>query len=196
LQAGLDFQDRLARFLENHDEPRAAAVFPPEIHRAAAVISFFTPGLRFFHQGQLEGARKKVPVHLGRGPREAVDESLREFYDRLLTALQDKVVRTGEWQLLDCQPAWEGNATHDDFIACAWSQSTDDLRLVTVNYGSNQGQCHVRPPWPQLIGRRWRLQDRLGDAVYERDGEQLLAPGLYLDLPPWGYHVFTLDAVD
>ncbi|WDT75913.1 MAG: alpha-amylase family glycosyl hydrolase [Candidatus Manganitrophus sp.] len=30
LWAGLDFQDRLARFLENHDEPRAAAVFPPK----------------------------------------------------------------------------------------------------------------------------------------------------------------------
>jgi len=27
LYAGLDFQDRLARFLENHDEPRAAATF-------------------------------------------------------------------------------------------------------------------------------------------------------------------------
>ena len=30
LRAGLDFQDRLARFLENHDEPRAAATFTPE----------------------------------------------------------------------------------------------------------------------------------------------------------------------
>ena len=27
--AGLDYQDKLARFLENHDEPRAAATFPP-----------------------------------------------------------------------------------------------------------------------------------------------------------------------
>jgi glycosidase len=34
--AGLDYQDRMARFLENHDEPRAAATFPPEVHRAAA----------------------------------------------------------------------------------------------------------------------------------------------------------------
>ena len=27
--AGLDYQNKLARFLENHDEPRAAATFPP-----------------------------------------------------------------------------------------------------------------------------------------------------------------------
>ena len=37
LQAGLDYQGRLARFLENHDEPRAAATFAPDAHRAAAV---------------------------------------------------------------------------------------------------------------------------------------------------------------
>jgi hypothetical protein len=27
--AGLDYQSKMARFLENHDEPRAAAAFPP-----------------------------------------------------------------------------------------------------------------------------------------------------------------------
>src|SRR5262244_3240253 len=70
LLAGLDYQDKLARFLENHDEPRAAATFPFEMHRAAAIITFLTPGLRFFHQGQLQGKRVKIPMHLGRGPRE------------------------------------------------------------------------------------------------------------------------------
>ena len=33
LLAGLDFQDHLARFLENHDEQRAAATFPLDVHR-------------------------------------------------------------------------------------------------------------------------------------------------------------------
>jgi hypothetical protein len=37
-----------------------------------------------------------------------------------------------------------------------------------------------------------RLVDRMGDAVYERDGDTLLASGLYLDMPAWGYHVFAL----
>jgi glycosidase len=49
--AGLDYQNKLVRFLENHDEPRAAATFSPEVHEAAAVITFLSPGLRFFHQG-------------------------------------------------------------------------------------------------------------------------------------------------
>ena len=81
LYAGLDYQDKMARFLENHDEPRAAATFSPDIHEAAAVITFFSPGLRFFHQGQFEGRTKRISPHLGRGPDEPVNEQLQEFYD-------------------------------------------------------------------------------------------------------------------
>ena len=66
--AGLDYQNKLARFLENHDEPRAAATFPPGVHEAAAVITFLSPGLRFFHQGQFEGRKKRISPHLCRGP--------------------------------------------------------------------------------------------------------------------------------
>ena len=73
LHAGLDYQDHLARFLENHDEPRAAATFEPDEHRAAAVVTFFAPGLRFFHQGQFEGREARISMHLGRGPDEATD---------------------------------------------------------------------------------------------------------------------------
>ena len=58
--AGLDYENRLARFLENHDEPRAAATFLPGQHQAAAVRTYLSPGLRFFHQGQFEGRRKRI----------------------------------------------------------------------------------------------------------------------------------------
>ena len=74
--AGLDYQNKLARFLENHDEPRAAATFPPGIHEAAAVITFLSPGLRFFHQGQFEGRKKRISPHLCRAPDEPVDPEL------------------------------------------------------------------------------------------------------------------------
>jgi hypothetical protein len=77
LQAGLDYQDRLARFLENHDEPRAAATFAPDVHQAAAIITFLSPGLRFFHQGQFEGRRKRISPHLVRAPVEAPDTTCR-----------------------------------------------------------------------------------------------------------------------
>lgn len=103
--AGLDYQNKLARFLENHDEPRAAATFSPEVHEAAAVTTFLSPGLRFFHQGQFEGRKKRISPHLVRGPEEPVDQRLKQFYDRLLAVLRKPVVRIGAWQLLECVPA-------------------------------------------------------------------------------------------
>jgi hypothetical protein len=192
LYAGLDYQDRLARFLENHDEPRAAATFPPGMHEAAAVITFLTPGLRFFHQGQFEGRRKRISPHLVRAPLEPVDETLRQFYDALLAVLGQPAVRDGQWQLLECRPAWDGNWTWDGFLAYSWQGPGAERLLVTVNYGPTQGQCYVRLPFDDLIGQAVRLQDRLSPAVYDRRGDDLLAPGLFLDMPPWGYHVFEL----
>ena len=86
--AGLEYQNKLARFLENHDEPRAAATFSPEVHEAAAVITFLSPGLRFFHQGQFQGRQKRISPHLVRGPDEPIDQQLEQFYDRLLAVLR------------------------------------------------------------------------------------------------------------
>src|SRR4029453_18735524 len=39
LHAGLDYQERLARFLENHDEPRAAAALADGTHQAPGVLT-------------------------------------------------------------------------------------------------------------------------------------------------------------
>src|SRR5262249_34584158 len=106
--AGLDYQDKMARFLENHDEPRAAPVFSPEVQEAAAIVTFLSPGLRFFHQGQFEGRKKRISPHLGRGPNEPRDQRLEAFYQRLLAVLRQPAVRDGGWQLLECAPAWDG----------------------------------------------------------------------------------------
>ena len=190
--AGLDYQNKLARFLENHDEPRAAATFPPEVHEAAAVITFLSPGLRFFHQGQFEGRRKRISPHLVRGPDEPVDRGLKQFYDRLLAVLRQPVVRDGDWQLLECVPAWDGNWTWDCFLAFAWQGAGDERLLVTVNYAPNQSQCHVRLPFADLGNSQWRLKDLLGDATYDRDGNDLQGRGLYLDERPWSARVFAL----
>jgi hypothetical protein len=193
LQAGLDFQNKSARFLENHDEPRAAATFPPEAHEAAAIITFLAPGLRFFHQGQFEGRTKRISPHLVRGPEEPVDQRLAGFYNRLLAVLRDPAVRDGCWQLLACRPAWEGNWTADCFVAFSWTGKNGGEMLAIVNYSDHQSQCYLTMPWKDLAGRGWRLRDRMGADLYERDGEELAARGLYLDLPAWAYHVFDVQ---
>ena len=192
--AGMDYQNHLVRFLENHDEPRAAAAFNLDTHRAAAVITFFSPGLRFFHQGQREGKRARIPVQIRRGPVEVPDLTLISFYDQLIACLKEPVFREGAWQLLDARSAWAGNGTHAAFIAFAWSD-LDERRLIVVNYSSHPSQCYLALPWDNLSGNTWRLTDRLGTAVYDRSGDDLSNRGLYLDLPAWGYHVFTVEPI-
>lgn len=192
LLAGLDYQDKLARFLENHDEPRAAAVFSPEAHRAAAVITFLAPGLRFFHEGQFEGRKKRVSPHLCRRPDEPVDADLASFYTKLLDMLRRPLPREGNWRLLECAPAWEGNWTNDCFVSFAWESSTGERLVIAVNYAPHASQCYVRLPFEDLATGEWRLEDLLSADGYTRGGEELASRGLYLDVPAWRPHVFQV----
>jgi hypothetical protein len=191
--AGLDYQYKLARFLENHDEPRAAATFPPGVHQAAAVITFLSPGLRFFHQGQFTGRKKRISPHLVRAPRESPDKEMGEFYDHLLAILRKPIVKSGEWQWLPCQPAWDGNGSWDSFVAHSWRGSGGERMLIIVNYAPHPSQCYLHLPFPEIKNCSVRLQDLLSSACYIREGDELLERGLYLDLQPWSYHVFDLE---
>jgi glycosidase len=192
LHADPEFQRRSVRFLENHDEPRAAAAFPPRVHRAAAVIAFLVPGLRFVHEGQRSGRHLRASNHLRRRSPEPIDLELAAFYARLLGGAHRPVVRDGQWRLLPVRPAWDGNPTWDRFIAFAWELGNRRL-LVAVNYGPTQGQCYVDLQAPDLGGRTWHLTDRLNPAVtYKRDGGDLARRGLYLDLAAWGHHLFEV----
>jgi glycosidase len=187
------YQRRSVRFLENHDEPRAAETFPLEVHRAAAVIAFFAPGLRFFHEGQLEGRRTRVSMHVGRRPDEPVDPAIQAFYSRLLACLRQPEVHEGQWSLWVCRSAWAGNDTWQNMIVTTWVQEERRL-VVVVNYSAHPSQCYVTFDLPNIAGRRFNMVDLLGDARYERDGDGLTQNGLYLDVPPWGHHVFELRA--
>jgi hypothetical protein len=184
------YQDRSVRFLENHDEPRAAATFLPPKERAAAIVAFTARGMRFFHEGQFEGRRVHVSMHLGRRPWEPVDDELRTFYGRLLECLKRPEIHDGDWQLAGVREAWSGNPTHQQLIVSTWQQDERRL-LVAVNYGASPAQGYVTSGMSGLRGRSFTLVDLMGDARYQRSGDDL-ANGLYLELPAWGYNVFSL----
>lgn len=192
LLAGLDYQDKLARFLENHDEARAAEAFTDDIHKAAAVLTYLSPGLRFLHQGQLEGHRVRVSPHLGRAPNEPVNEFLQQFYLRLLKIVRSDVVRNGNWQLLNCTPGWEGNPTHLYFVVFVW-EHVDQRLVVAVNYSPHQSQCHVQLPLDSLAGKLWKLSDLLASESYQWQGDDLRGRGLFLDMRPWQASVFAME---
>jgi hypothetical protein len=189
LGADLAHQEKLVRFLENHDEPRAAATFSAPQHRAAAVVAATLPGARLFHEGQLEGRHVRLPVFLARRPVEPVDLDLKAFYTDLLKAIRAGGFREGAWRLCELS-GWPDNAGYLNLVAWCWQQGKSRC-LIVVNLSDMQSQALVRVPWEDLVGRDWLLRDLISGVEYRRNGNQMMKTGLYVDLEPWGYHFFN-----
>ncbi len=191
LGADLTYQEKLIRFIENHDEPRAAAAFSPEKEKAAAIIAATLPGAMLFHEGQFEGRKTRVPVFLGRRPNEVPDHACRLFYSRLLAAIDTPMFREmlhqGQWTLCPCL-GWPDNLSSRKLGAWCWTMGRtreNNRCLVLVNLSPGNVQARVRVPWVDLAGSVWRLNDALSEAGYDRDGDEIQNQGLYVDLAPW-----------
>ncbi|MFI0089535.1 alpha-amylase [Streptomyces bobili] len=189
LRADLTHQRGLVRFLENHDEPRAAATLPGERGRAAAVTVATLPGATLWHEGQFEGRRVRPPVFLSRRPTEPADEALRGFHARLLRAATE--VRRGEWRL--CTPTgWPDDDSHRALLSWTWTHP-DARHLVVVNHCDRPARARLPLPWDDLRGRTLRLTDLLTSRTYDREGDELAGQGLFVDLGPWQGHVFRVS---
>ncbi|HEY6290221.1 MAG TPA: alpha-amylase family glycosyl hydrolase [Terriglobia bacterium] len=187
LCADLAYQEKLLRFIENHDEPRAATAFSSGKGQAAALTVGTLPGMRLFHEGQFEGRKVRLPVFLGRRPHEAVDQALQAFYAKLLEATDTPAFHDGEWTLCP-RSGWPDNPSYLNVLAWTWLKD-DERCLIVVNLSDRAAQAQVQVPWDGRE-RTWRLDDALSGAAYERNGYEMLSPGLYVQLGPWSYHLF------
>ncbi len=190
LCADLAYQEKLLRFLENHDEPRAATIFSPPKEQGVAVTVSSLPGARLFHEGQFEGRKVRIPVFLGRRPAEPVDKGLQAFYDKLLAAINAPIFHEGEWKLCECS-GWPDNPSFQNLVAWSWIKD-NDRRLIVVNLSDRAVQARVQVPWEEIRGVTWRLTDVLSDSSYDRDGDEMASPGLYVELGPWSYCFFSV----
>ena len=188
------YQEKLVRFMENHDEPRAAATFQPLKERAVAVTVLTQVGAGLIHEGQLEGRKVRLPVFLSRRPDEKVDTDLKNFYQRLLTILAEKGIRRGEWRLCD-RTGWPDNGSFQNLVAWCWRDG-EKRHVIVVNLSDVQSQGRVHLPWDDLSNRSWQLADLLSGARYRDNGNELQGEGLFVDLEPWGYHLFEASEVE
>jgi hypothetical protein len=190
LCADLLYQEKLLRFIENHDEPRASAAFPPAKARAAAIIMTTIPGAKLFHEGQFEGRRIKVPTFLGRRPEEPVDIECHGFYEKLLAIIHNPVFRDGKWTLCPCV-GWPDNQSYQKLEAWCWTKD-EDRRLIVVNPSNVAVEARVHLPWDDLRGKVWRLEDALSNSTYDRHGTEIQNDGLYVELAAWTGQIFAL----
>ena len=190
LQADADYQERLIRFIENHDEPRAAATFGAGQARAAAVVMSTLPGARLYHDGQLDGHRDAHPGV----PRPRADGAGGRGPARLLraTARGGRRVRPTRRRLADVRR----ERLAGQRLLRAPRRVVLAARAVVVNLSDAPAQARVHLPWGDLAGRTWELVDRLSGVRFERGGDELASEGLYVGLEPWAFHFLRLAATD
>ncbi len=190
LCADMAYQEKLVRFIENHDEPRAAATFSPEKERAVAVLTTTLPGAVLLHEGQFEGRKVRLPVFLDRRPDEPLDGDLRQFYQTLLKAIAGDGVRSGRWRLCN-REGWPDNQSCMNIIAWCWEDG-DKRHLAVVNLSELSSQGKIRLPWNDLGDSAWTFADLTGGEDFARDGADLRDNGLFVDLGPWRFHLCAL----
>jgi hypothetical protein len=191
LSAPLKEQDRMIRFLENHDEPRAYAAVGPERIRSAMVVHSTLPGMRFWQHGQLQGNGIKVPVQLRRGPLETTSEEFSAFSERLLKEVDHSVFHDGEWAL--CKTTgWPDNPSHENLLAWCW-RAVEERRLVVVNFNSTPSQGHVALPSGWLpASKQIVCSDGIKGETVVRQTAETAESGLYVSLAQWDFHLFRI----
>jgi len=189
LHAEWEYQNRLVRFLENHDEARSALAIGKERLPAEATLVATLPGMRLYQHGQLDGRKIRPPVQLGAAAEEPPDADIRALYERLLRISDADVFHSGEWTLLDVLPA--GENSHENLIAYEWRLQSA-RRVVAVNLGSVTAQGVLRLQGLDR-GRTFVFRDELTEERHERDGEELERHGLFVRLEPHRAHIFAVS---
>jgi hypothetical protein len=128
-------------------------------------------------------------VQLARRLAEPIDLDLQAFYDRL-QATGAAGFREG---VELCEPSgWPDNSSYLNLAAWCWSRG-EEKHLVVLNLSDRRSQGRVRLSWGDVAGRSWRLIDIFSGKLYERDGHEMLDPGLYVDLVAWDFHFLTFS---
>lgn len=188
LRATKEYQERSVRFLENHDEDRAITKFGFEKSFAAAIIISTVQGMKLYFDGQFEGKKIKLPIQLGREPKELANPSVVKFYKNLFSVTNHDVFNYGEWEILYMQQAWEGNINNENIFAWKWNYKNEN-RLVLINYSDKTSQGRIKL---DLNGYEdvFQLKDLLNNKIYTRSVEEVHHIGLFIELGGYKAHIF------
>lgn len=178
----------LTRFLENHDEPRSAATLASSLPACASLLGS-VPGMRFFYDGQLSGARARAPVQLGRWPDEPADIAIRELYEQVLRFATQTALHEGTWRMLNVSAG--SDDTWQNIVAYRWRME-DALAVITINLGASASEAHVEVAGDLGDGTTFDFQDALTGATYNWTRASLIERGLWVRLDAGKAHLFSV----
>lgn len=178
---------RMCHFVENHDEPRAAfSLGGVQQSFAGAVVALTIPGARFTFQGQYEGLKNRLGIHLRRAMPEQPDHDLRAKYAKLTEILAAPLFHKGTWTYINVPS--EGSGWR--LMAWRW-EYYGEKRLIVVNFSDQQGWGNVQVADAHASsGDEVRLTELLSGEEYTRSGSEMRGRGLTVGLPPWSAQIF------
>jgi hypothetical protein len=179
------------RFIENHDEDSAVAVFGREKSKAVAFLLALSSGAHLLHQGQIEGFKIKLPIYLKKPLGERIDERVVAFYKELLSTFKNISMNMFSWNSATIFTAWDGNETYKNFIIL-FSKMEGSYYLAAANYSDSQSQCYAHFDIAPIKAKELIFKDLLSPSEYARDKEDIILRGLYLDMPKYSYHLFKI----
>lgn len=186
-----ELQQKSVRFIENHDELRAAAKFGKPRSLAAAAAVSTIQGMKLFYDGQFEGKKIRIPSQLGREPEEKVSEYVKNFYKKLLPIINYDIFKKGKWKMIEPLPIDAWNKAFENFLAWTWSLE-NEIILVAINYSSVTSQCRIKFEF-STDREILKFEDLLNDADYNRSVYELRANGLYVELKSYQCHIFHIQ---
>jgi hypothetical protein len=190
LAAPFAYQGRLTRFLENHDEDRCASVFGKDRRTSVGTLMGTLPGMRFYHQGELEGFVRRLPITLRIWDDEPADPASSAFFAKLLRITKDGLFHNGEWNLLSVTP--EGDDTAGNLVVYEW-RSEKAWKVISVNLVGSASQGRVNFGDRPLAAKEYVFYDELNDVRYVRTADELHSPGLFVRREGFDAHLFNVS---
>ena len=177
----------LLRFSENHDEERMFAAYGKERAMAALPLVLLYDGPILVHDGQLQGSLINAGIHMARHAPEPMDGAVAKVVDLFCK------VRPSFQQTIPVavQQAWDGNPSHECLVTKGW-QTDNKAYLMCVNFAEYPSQGRVRLPMDWIGPNGLEMIDLHGGQAYSRPRAEQLTEGLFVDLPPWGLHLFEI----
>lgn len=184
-----DQQTHYARFLENHDEQRRAEVIPDDRLPAVGTLMGTLPGMRFYQQGELEGAKIHLPIALCVAADEPTDPRSLSFFQKLLGLTREDVFHDGNWSPLEV--ASEGYTSPAGLIVYEW-RAKAAWKIIAVNLTAGASQGRVQLGDRVSATQQYIFYDQLNELRYDRAGDELHNLGLFVRLEGFQAHIFSI----
>ncbi len=192
LKADISYQNKLLRFIENHDEPRNITAFGPDRLPANTALFAGLPGLKLFFQGQMDGRRIRLPLQLRQSRAEKLDLVVASFYSLLLKVINDDIYHSGAWRLKEVYAHID--LTNNNLVAYLWkSEGESRFTLVNLSRVSSVGRVCFQDDVDEEFN--YNLEEIFGKTTSTENGKIMAHPGLIFNLSAGEARIYKIKPI-